>query len=85
MRKLQMNAYKVDAIVTESGLSISAGLPLPVGSSVEVIILDNGTIDLSRIVDISSSSALQPDYLVGISSLMTEWESAADESAYQDL
>jgi hypothetical protein len=26
MRKLQMNAYKVDAIVTESGLSILAGL-----------------------------------------------------------
>jgi hypothetical protein len=85
MRKLQMNAYKVDAIVTESGLSILAGLPLPIGSSVEVIILDNGRLDLSRIVDISSSSASQPDYLVGISSLMTEWESAADESAYQDL
>jgi hypothetical protein len=88
-----MNAYKVDAIrqsrrytkVTESGLSILAGLPLPVGSSVEVIILDNGTIDLSRIVDISSSSASPADYLVGISSLMTEWESAADQSAYQDL
>jgi hypothetical protein len=85
MRKLQMNAYKVDAIVTESGLSILAGLPLPVGSSVEVIILDNGRLDLSRMVNISSDEALQPDYLVGISSLMTEWESAADESAYQDL
>jgi hypothetical protein len=71
--------------VTESGLSILAGLPLPVGSSVEVIILDNGRLDLSRMVDISSSSASQPDYLVSISSLMTEWESAADESAYQDL
>jgi hypothetical protein len=80
-----MNAYKVDAIVTESGLSILAGLPLPVGSSVEVIILDNGMLDRSQRVDISSSSALQTDYLVGISSLMTEWESAADESAYQDL
>ena len=80
-----MNAYKVDAIVTESGLSILAGLPLPVGSSVEVIILDNGRLDLSRAVNISSSETSQPDYLVGISSLMTEWESAADESAYQDL
>ena len=80
-----MNAYKVDAIVTESGLSILAGLPLPVGSSVEVIILDNGRLDLSRAVNISSIETSQPDYLVGISSLMNEWESAADESAYQDL
>ena len=80
-----MNAYKVDAIVTESGLSILAGLPLPVGSSVEVIILDNGRLDLSRAVNISSKETSQPDYLVGISSLMNEWESAADESAYQDL
>jgi hypothetical protein len=80
-----MNAYKVDAIVTESGLSILAGLPLPVGSSVEVIILDNGMLDLSRMVNMSSGEASPQDYLVGISSLMTEWESAADESAYQDL
>ena len=88
-----MNAYKVDAIrqsrrytnVTESGSSILSGLPLPVGSSVEVIILDNGMLDLSRMVNISPNSALQSDYLVGVSSLMTEWESAADESAYQDL
>jgi hypothetical protein len=65
-----MNAYKVDAIVTESGLSILAGLPLPVGSSVEVIILDNGRLDLSRAVNISSTETSQPDYFVGISSLM---------------
>ncbi len=32
-----------------------------------------------------SQPTLQPEYLLGISSLMTEWESAADESAYQDL
>ncbi len=51
----------------------------------EVIILDNGRLDLSRVANISSSETSQPDYLVGISSLMTEWESAADESAYQDL
>ncbi len=35
-----MNAYKVDAVVTENGLTILAGLSLPIGSSVEVIILD---------------------------------------------
>ena len=83
-----MNAYKVDAIVTENGLAILAGLPLPVGSSVEVIILDNGMLDRKELLPqtaIFSQPALQPEYLVGISSLMTEWESEADESAYQDL
>jgi hypothetical protein len=34
---------------------------------------------------IVEESALSSEYLVGISSLMTEWESEADESAYQDL
>ncbi len=80
-----MNAYKVNAIVTKNGLAILAGLPLPVGSSVEVIILDNGSIDRSQMQNLSSMPVLPSDYLVGISSLMTEWESAADESAYQDL
>ena len=75
-----MNAYKVDAIVTESGLTILEQIPLAVGMSVEVIILDHSV----------SGEKLDPtteraDYIVGISSLMTEWESPADESAYEDL
>ena len=75
-----MNAYKMDAIVTEGGLTILEKIPLAVGMSVEVIILDNSV----------SAGRLEPkseraDYLVGISSLMTEWESPADESAYEDL
>ena len=88
-----MNAYKVDAIVTENGLAIGSGLPLPIGRSVEVIILDRQPVtqdvaaenrwrSLSERESIDFSS---PEYLVNISSLMTEWESAADESAYQDL
>ncbi|MBW4668087.1 MAG: hypothetical protein KME60_11855 [Cyanomargarita calcarea GSE-NOS-MK-12-04C] len=83
-----MNAYKVDAIVTEDGLAILERLPLPVGSSVEVIILDNGMLGQKGLLPqkaIFSQPALQPEYLLGISSLMTEWESAADESAYQDI
>ena len=48
-----MNAYEVDAIrqsrrytnVTENGLAIGSELPLPIGASVEVIILDNGVPD----------------------------------------
>ena len=77
-----MNAYKVDAIVTENGVAILSGLPLPVGSSVEVIILDNGTLDKPLSSDISADDR---DYLVSVSASMNEWESAADESAYQDL
>jgi hypothetical protein len=84
-----MNAYKVDAIVTKNGLTILEGLPLPIGSSVEVIILDNGMSnprELSSQTNRSLSTiTLEPEYLVGVSSLMNEWESAADESAYQDL
>jgi hypothetical protein len=74
-----MNAYKVDAIVTENGLAIREGLPLPIGLSVDVIVLDDGRSGLLP------QPALQSEYLVGISSLMNEWESAADESAYQNL
>lgn len=48
-----INAYKVDAIrqsrcytiVTENGLAIGSGLPLPIGRLVEVIILDSETLD----------------------------------------
>ena len=74
-----MNAYKVDAIVTEGGLTILEQIPLAVGMSVEVIILDHsvsgGKLD---------SNTERADYIVGISSLMTEWESPADESAYDE-
>jgi hypothetical protein len=84
-----MNAYKVDAIVTKNGLTILEGIPLPIGSSVEVIILDNGmsspTASLPQTDRSLSTITLESEYLVGISSLMNEWESAADESAYQDL
>jgi hypothetical protein len=94
-----MNAYKVDAIVTENGLAVLAGIPLPIGSSVEVIILDNGTTDggvsfrndnrqpltIDSSANNRSFDSADRDYLVSISSSMTEWESAADESAYQDL
>lgn len=84
-----MNAYKVNAIVTEDGLAILEGLPLPVGSSVEVIIIDNGMLvgqkELLPQTAIVPQPTLEPEYLLGISLLMTEWESAADESAYQDL
>ncbi len=82
-----MNAYKVDAIVTENGLAIRERLPLPIGLSVEVIVLDDGRFRSAEAppTELLPQPALQSEYLIGISSLMTEWESAADESAYQNL
>jgi hypothetical protein len=73
-----MKAYKASAVVTEYGLSILNGLPLPVGASVEVIVLDNR-------IDVSDGKSTDPASLAYLASLMTEWESAADEFAYQDL
>jgi hypothetical protein len=79
-----MNAYKVDAVVTENGLAILEGLPLTIGVAVEVIVLDNRVND-KDISDEQLTDSAKLDYLDSVSSLMTEWESEADEFAYQDL
>jgi hypothetical protein len=82
-----MNAYKVDAVVTANGLAILNGLPLPIGAAVEVIVLDN-RVDGQIIADVSDKKSTDHsslEYIASVSSLMTEWESAADEFAYQDL
>jgi hypothetical protein len=82
-----MNAYKVDAVVTANELTILNGLPLPIGAAVEVIVLDN-RVDDQIITDVSDKKSTDPsglEYLASVSSLMTEWESAANEFAYQDL
>ena len=83
-----MNAYKVDAVVTENGLVILEGLPLPIGAAVEVIVLDNrfdGQIIAKDVFDQKSTDPANLEYFASVSSLMTEWESEADEFAYQDL
>jgi hypothetical protein len=82
-----MNAYKVDAVVTANGLTILNGLPLPIGAAVEVIVLDN-RVNGQIIADVSDNKSTDHsslEYLANVSSLMTEWESAADEFAHQDL
>jgi hypothetical protein len=62
---------------------------LPLGSSVEVIVLDNradeNIVDRYLIAKEKSTDPARLEYLVNVSSLMNEWESAADEFAYQDL
>jgi hypothetical protein len=83
-----MNAYKVDAVVTENGLAIPEGLPLPIGAAVEMIVLDNrfdGKIIAEDVADQKLTDPANLEHLASVSSLMTEWKSAADEFAYQDL
>jgi hypothetical protein len=79
-----MQAYKDNAVVTEHGLAILDGLPLPIGAAVEVIVLDNRVND-KDISDEQLTDSAKLDCLDSVSSLMTEWESEADEFAYQDL
>ncbi len=83
-----MQAYKAKAVVTEHGLAILDRLPLPIGAAVEVIVLDSGINSQTIAKDASDeklTDSSKLEYLASVSSLMTEWESAADEFAYQDL
>ena len=82
-----MNAYKVEAVVTENGTIVLHGLPFQVGDTVEVIVLEHAAMtstDSSRSMAVSVDAA-DADYLAGVSSQMTEWASAEDEAAYHDL
>jgi hypothetical protein len=76
-----MNAHKVEMVLAEDGVLVLKDLPFRAGDKVEAIVLERSQ---------SSQSAVPLDpmdslYLQGISSIMNEWESEADELAYQDL
>ncbi len=82
-----MNAYKVEAIVTENGTIVLHGLPFQTGDTVEVIVLehaDAASAEASRSIT-ESRDAIEAEYLTGVSRQMTEWASAEDEAAYHDL
>ncbi len=75
-----MNAYKAEAVLTEDGKLTLTGLPFQAGKMVEVIVLEQDSIrphDGRRDDD--------GTYLVGLSGMMLEWQSEADELAYGDL
>jgi hypothetical protein len=91
-----MNAYKVETVVVENGSLTLQDLPFQAGDRVEVIILERSNNQLQQIPSDINSPLLQSkndiqfessdrDYLDGIVSLMSEWESEADEVAYSDL
>jgi hypothetical protein len=75
-----MHAYRAEAVLTEDGKLTLTGLPFQAGKLVEVIVLEPDSIRSGdRLVDEDHS------YLVGLSNMMTEWQSDADELAYGDL
>jgi hypothetical protein len=74
-----MNVHKVETVLAEDGILILKGLPFRAGDQVEAIVIERPKIVSSQVL----SEELA--YLQSISSVMNEWESAADELAYQDL
>jgi hypothetical protein len=92
-----MNAHKLAAVLSEDGRLTLDGLPFRAGEAVEVIVLADATLKpkFSNIVipspqssDFSEQMQLEQssqEYLESISSMMEEWESEADEAAYQNL
>lgn len=93
-----MNAYKLETILTEDGILVLQKLPFQAGDAVEIIILEQSKISPSSspeqpIHSLKGSilgyddrfESTDREYLGGISSMMSEWESDADECAYRDL
>lgn len=82
-----MNAYKVEAVVTENGTIVLCGLPFQPGDSVEVIVLEHSeALSASELRDPPIVvDAVDAEYLAALSTQMTEWASDADEAAYHDL
>ena len=91
-----MNAHKVEAMLSQDGQLLLNGLPFLAGDRVEVIVLAQSTPTHngvgaenqgSAIDVVSPATSISSDqiYLAGVSSLMEEWGSDADEAAYQNL
>jgi hypothetical protein len=92
-----MNAHKLEAVLSQDGQLLLNGLPFLAGEIVEVIVLSQTKLQTRNGVDSESQGSatdlLLPAtrvssdqlYLASISNMMEEWESEADEAAYQDL
>jgi hypothetical protein len=81
-----MNAYRVEAIVTENGTVTLQGLPFRPGETVEVIILEQEpAAKYKNPVQNQAFPLSDQEYLLGVETQMTEWISADDEAAYHDL
>jgi hypothetical protein len=81
-------------MMSQDGQLLLSGLPFLAGDMVEVIVLAEATqtrdgVDSERLEDTAASSmtGISSDqmYLSIISNMMEEWETEADEAAYQNL
>ena len=75
-----MNAHKLQTVLSQDGQLVLKGLPFRAGETVEVIVLAQTALKSQHDIDTAESL-----YLTGISGMMEEWESEADEIAYQNL
>jgi hypothetical protein len=75
-----MNAHKLETVLSQDGQLLLEGLSFRAGDVVELIVLAQSALTTQPGPDRSDQL-----YLAGISGMMEEWESAADEAAYQDL
>ena len=90
-----MNAHRLAATLQEDGTLMLKGLPFHAGETVDVIILEQPEVTSSMAMPSQQSVSSQQieslgsvpdsDYLSAISETMTEWDSEADELAYQNL
>ncbi len=68
-----MNAHKLSATLTEDGKLVLNGLPFRAGETVEIIILEK------------NASNASDNYLASVENTLTEWDSEADDLAYNNL
>jgi len=73
-----MNAHKVSVTLTADGELTLKGLPFQAGETVKVIVLEEA--EKSQ-----PSSLSDQEYLEGVATTLTEWDSEADQLAYGDL
>ncbi len=73
-----MNAHKVSVTLKADGEMTLSGLPFQAGETVEVIMLEQSEAS-------QPSSAFDQQYLEAVATTLTEWDSEADQLAYEDL
>jgi len=86
-----MNAHKLAATVKQDGTILLEGLPFHAGDRVEIIILEQAKVSHRPLAgsvlryDDRFETVIDNDYLDAVAATLTEWNSEADELAYQNL
>ena len=95
-----MNAHKLAATLMEDGTLVLKGLPFHAGDTVEIIILEQPKEKLASPpqqteyplqgkqpdrYDEPFEPVIDKEYLDAVAATLTEWNSEADELAYQNL